>query len=318
MSHPALPIALGAMNFGTVTDEATSFALLDHYAENGGTRIDTANCYSFWIEPHVHGGHSESLLGRWFAARPGMRDRVELSTKCGAEPVGDGGLTGWPETREGLGAKAIRSAIEGSLRRLGTDRVEWYWSHMEDRRVPVDETVGALGELVAQGLVGRLGASNHTTYRVERARNAARAQGVAGYEGVQLSHSYVQIRPQAALASGHRFGWFTDETRDFAVSEGLEVWAYTPLLTGAYVREDRPLPEAYDHPGTTRRLAALSTVADELGVSRNQVVLAWLTGGEPRVTPIVGVSSIAQLDDALAGARLELSPEQRAALDAAV
>ena len=135
---------------------------------------------------------------------------------------------------------------------------------------------------------------------------------------VQLSHSYVKPRPESAKASGHRFGWFTDETRDYVVTEGLEVWAYSPLLTGSYVRTDRPLPEEYDHPGTTRKLAALAQVADELGVSRNQVVLAWLTGSAEQAVPIVGVSSLAQLDEALAGAALVLSAEHRALLDAAV
>ena len=311
-----VPLALGAMNFGTTTDEATSVALLDRFAEAGGTMIDTANCYSFWNDPSGYGGQSEELLGRWFAARQGVRDRVVLSTKCGAEPTvahGD-----WPSTREGLGAKAVPEALKASLKRMGVDRVEYYWSHMEDRRVPVEETVGAFGALVEEGLAGKLGASNHTTWRVEQARGEAARLGVAGYSALQLLHSYVKPRPESALASGHRFGWFTDETRDYAVAEGLEVWAYSPLLTGSYVRDDRPFPEAYDHPGTTRRLAALATVAKDLGVSRNQVVLAWLTGAVEKVVPIVGVSSVEQLDEALAGAALELSGEQRELLDAAV
>ncbi|HEY1176541.1 MAG TPA: aldo/keto reductase, partial [Phytomonospora sp.] len=208
--------------------------------------------------------------------------------------------------------------LHASLKRLGVDRVEYFWSHMEDRRVPAEETVAGLGALVAEGLVGKLGASNHTTWRVEQARGIARGLGVEGYGAVQLSHSYVKPRPESAKASGHRFGWFTDETRDYVVTEGLEVWAYSPLLMGAYVRPDRPLPEAYDHPGTTRKLAALAAVADELGVSRNQVVLAWLTGAPEKAVPIVGVSSEAQLDEALAGAALELSAEQRGRLDGAV
>ena len=309
-------LALGAMNFGTTTDEVTSVALLDRFVEAGGTMIDTANCYAFWNDPGGYGGQSEELLGRWFAARPGVRDRIVLSTKCGAEPTvahGD-----WPATREGLGGKAIPEALKASLKRMGVDHVEYYWSHMEDRRVSAEETVAAFGALVSDGLVGKLGASNHTTWRVEQARGVAANLGVAGYGAVQLSHSYVKPRPESAEASGHRFGWFTDETRDYAVTEGIEVWAYSPLLGGSYVRDDRPLPEAYDHPGTARRLAALATVADELGVSRNQVVLAWLTGAVEKAVPIVGVSSVAQLDEALAGAALVLSDEHRKVLDEAV
>ncbi|MEV0647724.1 aldo/keto reductase [Phytomonospora sp. NPDC050363] len=309
-------LALGVMNFGTTTDEETSVALLDRFVEAGGTMIDTANCYSFWSDDSGLGGQSEELLGRWFAARSGVRDRVVLSTKCGAEPTEAHG--DWPANREGLGTAAIGEALKASLKRLGTDRVEYYWAHMEDRRVPVEETVAAFGALAAEGLVGKLGASNHATWLVERARAIAAAQGVAGYTALQLSHSYVKPRPEAGKLSGHRFGFFTDETMDYAVTEGLEVWAYSPLLVGSYVRADRPLPESYDHPGTTRRLAALAKVADELGVTRNQVVLAWLTGGEPNAVPIVGVSSVAQLDEAIAGVALELSPEHRTELDAAV
>jgi aryl-alcohol dehydrogenase-like predicted oxidoreductase len=116
----------------------------------------------------------------------------------------------------------------------------------------------------------------------------------------------------------HRFGWVTDEVLDYVATEpGVALWAYTPLLNGFYTRDDRPLPEAYDHPGTTRRLAALTDVARELGVTRNQVVLAWLAGGDPAITPIVGVSTAAQLEEALAGAALRLPPELRARLDEA-
>jgi aryl-alcohol dehydrogenase-like predicted oxidoreductase len=238
---------------------------------------------------------------------------VYLGTKMGAEPLVPGG---YPVNREGLSAAAIKSAIQGSLSRMGVAHVDLYWAHMEDRSVPVEETVGAFGELVASGLVGRLGASNHATWRVEQARAAARSLGVAGYTALQLRYSYVVPRP-GVVVHGHRFGSVSDETLDYATSEHLDIWAYTTLLEGAYVRADRPLPEGYDHPGTTRRLAVLNDVAAELGVTRNQVVLAWLIGGSPAITPIVRVSTAAQLDEALAGARLTLTPEQRARMDAA-
>jgi diketogulonate reductase-like aldo/keto reductase len=119
------------------------------------------------------------------------------------------------------------------------------------------------------------------------------------------------------LVHGHGFGSVSDETLDYATYEHLDVWAYTTLIEGAYVHADRPLPEGYDHPGTTRRLAVLNEVATEVGVTRNRVVLAWLIGGSPAITPIVRVSTAAQLDEALAGARLILDPEQRARMNAA-
>lgn len=301
------------MFFGTRQDERTSFELLDRFVDAGGTMIDTANNYAFWEHPTGRGGAAETVLGAWFAARPGARDRVYLSTKMGAEPLFPGG---YPDNIEGLSATAIKEAIDASLERLRTDRVDLYWAHMEDRSVAIDETVGAFGELVASGLVGRLGASNHATWRVEQARAAARSLGVAGYTALQLRHSYVVPRP-GVLVHAHRFGSVSDETLDYATSEHLDIWAYTTLIEGAYVRADRPLAESYDHPGTTRRLAVLNEVATELGVTRNQVVLAWLIGGSPAITPIVRVSTAAQLDEALAGARLILDPEQRARMNAA-
>jgi aryl-alcohol dehydrogenase-like predicted oxidoreductase len=103
---------------------------------------------------------------------------------------------------------------------------------------------------------------------------------------------------------------------DYVRSEpDLMLWAYTPLVNGGYTRPDRPLPEVYDHPGTTRRLAVLAQVAQEAGVTRNQVVLAWLAGGHPPAVPIVGVSTPAQLDEALGADDVTLTDEQRRRLD---
>ena len=182
----------------------------------------------------------------------------------------------------------------------------------EDRDVPLAETVGALGDLHARGVVGRLGASNHPAWRVAQAREEARRQGVEGYSALQLRHSYLHPRVGAAVPStGHRFAW--PETLDYVRAEGLDLWAYSPVLNGGYARADR-LDEAYVHPGTARQLAALTEVADNLGVNRNQVVLAWLRGGDPAIRPIVGASRLEWLDEALDAP--ELPAEARAALDA--
>ncbi|WP_424531426.1 aldo/keto reductase [Sphaerisporangium viridialbum] len=307
-------LALGAMYFGTRLDERTSFELLDRFVAEGGTIIDTANCYSFWADPSGFGGQSEEVIGRWLARRPGLRDKLYISTKVGAEPGADGE---WPANREGLSGPAIKAALEGSMRRLGTDRVDLYWTHMEDRSAQLEDTAGALAELVEAGLVGRLGASNHPIWRVERARRIAESNGWEGYTALQLRHSYVKPRPDAPVPDqNHRFGWVGEEVLDYVASDPrMALWGYTTLLNGAYVREDRPLIEAYDHPGTTRRLAVLAEVAAELGITRNQVVLAWLTGGNPSVTPIVGVSDAGQLDEAVAGVALTLPSEQRRRLD---
>jgi aryl-alcohol dehydrogenase-like predicted oxidoreductase len=307
-----LDIALGTMFFGTRVDERTSFDLLDRFVAAGGRLLDTANCYAFWVDPGGLGGQSETVVGRWLARRPGARDQVVISTKVGAEPTVPGA---WPESAEGLSAAAVEAAVKASLGRLGSDRIDLYWTHIEDRKVPLEETVGALAGLVADGTVGRLGAANHPVWRVERARQLARANGWTGYSALQLRHSYLQPRPGARPDPSHRL--VNQDVLDYVRGDReLALWAYTALINGAYTRADRPLPEAYDHPGTTRRLAVLAEVAAELGVSPNQVVLAWLRGGDPPATPIVGVSTAAQLDEACAGAALTLTTEQRRRLDA--
>ncbi|WP_279580577.1 aldo/keto reductase [Fodinicola feengrottensis] len=297
---------LGTMHFGTRLDERTSFELLDRFVDAGGTRIDTANCYAFWSDPSGHGGTSEALIGRWLKQRPGMRDRIQLSTKVGAEP----GETGqWPANREGLSATAIKAAVEGSLGRLGVDRVEMYWTHMDDRSVSLTEVSRALNELVSAGVVGRLGASNQPAWRVEAARQVAAANNWAAYGAVQLSYSYLRPRPEALVPGNvHEHGWATYESLDHVHTEGLELWAYSPLLVGGYTRPER-LPEAYEHPGTTARLAALDELASELDATRHQTVLAWLLA-DAAVRPIVGVSTAAQLDEAAAAVRMTLTADQ--------
>ncbi|TCM49415.1 aldo/keto reductase [Kribbella sp. VKM Ac-2568] len=311
-----MKIALGAMEFGSRIDEKTSFALLDAYVDAGGVWIDTANCYSFWQVPSGRGGQSEELLGRWFAARPGVRDRVKLATKVGCEPLWPGSF---PDHTEGLSEKVIDAALETSLRRLGIDHIDLYWAHRDDLTTPLEETVAAFGKHAKAGTIGRIGLSNYALWRVERMRGLALAQGVEGPTALQLRYSYLQPRPFVRdNAHDHRFGWITDEVLDYADrNPEQELFAYSPLMSGGYEREDRPIQEAFDHPGTTRRLEVLSKVAAELGVTRSEVVIAWLAGGSPAVTPIVGMSTPTYLRTALAGAHLTLPTNLRTLLDEA-
>ena len=306
-------LVLGAMMFGISIDEDTSFALLDRFVEGGGTWIDTANCYSFWASDTGYGGESEALIGRWLKSRPGVRELVKISTKLGAEPLDAGN---WPASREGLSARAIQEATQLSLERLGTDHVDLMWAHMEDRSVPMEETAEALSELVDNGTARRIGASNHPAWRVERARAHLATIGGHPLSALQLSRTYLTTR-QGAVPAGqnHRFGLMSDEQIDYAVENDLELWAYTPLLSGAYDNSAKTISDAYDHPGTERKLAALDRVASDLGVARGQVVLAWLAGGDPVIRPILGGSKLEQLDSALAGAALVLPAEHRALLD---
>ncbi len=303
------------MWFGTVADEHRSFEILDRFVDAGGVWIDTANCYSFWADASGFGGQSETVLGRWLARRPGVRDRIRISTKVGCEPTVAGRF---PETAEGLSASVVKRGIEDSLRRLGTDHVELYWAHKPDPVTPLEETVAAFDELVSAGTVGRVGGSNYPVWQIERARQIARAQGRAGFTALQQHHTYLQPRPGTRPAVSHRFGAVGDEVLHYLEHHpDVALWAYTPLLSGGYTRADKPLAVEYDHPGTASRLAVLDEIAAETGTNRNRVVLAWLAGGSPAVTPIVGVSAAGQLDDALAGVALELTDGQRERLDAA-
>lgn len=307
-SPPAERLVLGAMMFGTTVDEATSFAVLDRFVDAGGRWIDTADCYASWASESGYGGQSEELLGRWFAARPGVRDRILLSTKFGAEPRD---ADDWPASRTGLSTAAIRTQIAGSLRRLGTDHVDLVWGHMEDRSVSVEETADACAALVSDGVTARIGLSNHPAWRVERARRRAVAQGQEPVSVVQHAYSYLQPRP-GTLTGNHRFGWLSDDLVDLAAVENLEVWAYTPLLSGAYDNPAKPIPEVFDHPGSTRRLAVLDDVAAQVGASRGQVVLAWLAARGIR--PMLGGSKVHQLDAAVEALSPELPPELLARL----
>jgi aryl-alcohol dehydrogenase-like predicted oxidoreductase len=222
-----------------------------------------------------------------------------------------------PAGVEGLSAEVIHREAKRSLDRLGIDQIDLYWAHADDRATDLAETVQAFGELVEGGVVRRLGASNYATWRIERARRIAADLGVEPWTALQPTTSYLRPRPDAQVeGKGHRFGFLDDETVDYVTEHPeIEIWAYSPLIRGSYDRDDRPFPEAYDHPGTQRRLAALKAVAERLDARPSQVVLAWLMGCTPQVRPIVGVSSLEQLDLAMGATRLDLDDDLRQMLD---
>jgi aryl-alcohol dehydrogenase-like predicted oxidoreductase len=311
-------LSLGTMHFGTATDEATSFAILDRYVEAGGTFIDTADNYAFWTGSQ--GGESEELLGRWRRSR-GVGEELVIATKLGARPLAPG--TSFIDNAEGLSAAVIRESSERSRDRLGLDRLDLLYAHIDDPAVPLAETVEAFAALVAEGTVGLLGVSNHWAWQVERARNLAAVAGLPGYEVLQYQYSYLRPRtdvPGMRCPDGMQGVLGGDLLSYLRAEPQLAMVAYAPLMKGGYVRRDK-LDAAefaeYDHPGTPVRLAALREVARDAGVTVNQVVLAWLTGAEVAVIPVVGASSVAQLDESLAAADLELTKEQRMRLDAA-
>jgi aryl-alcohol dehydrogenase-like predicted oxidoreductase len=307
-------LCLGAMNFGSSTPPETATAILDRFVEAGGTFIDSSNNYNQWSG---HGGESEELLGRWMRSR-GIRDDLVIATKCGARTT----VAGSPDDQhwEGLSAATIDSAIKGSLSRLGVDRIDLYYAHIDDRSTPLDETVAAFGQLVADGIVDVIGCSNTATWRLDRARQIAAAQGVAAYSVIQQHSSYLWPNPPALQGVRRRgtphYQHAGIEHFDY-LAEHPEVTlvAYQPLLAGSYTRPDRPFSaqRGYAHPTAYARYQALRQAAQDLGATPNQVVLAWLL--HHNVIPVVGLSSLGQLDEALEAVNLSLDADLVTHLD---
>lgn len=313
-------LGLGTLPFGTAVDEATSFAILDRFVAAGGNFLDTANNYAFWLTGS-RGGESESLLGRWRRAR-GIGDEITIATKVGDRPVKEN--TSLAEVAklssvEGLAPRAIREAVARSIERLGVEKLDLLYAHQDDVTVPQQDVVEAFAGLVRDGVVGLLGVSNQWAWRVERARSLAAAAGLPSYEVLQYQHSYLRRRsdlPGFRTVDGKPSNAGGDILSYVRANPELALVAYSALLRGGYTRADRRLDPDLDHAGTPARLAALSEVAGETGATPNQVALAWLIGGEVPVIPLVGVSSVAQLDEHLAAVDLELTSAQRARLDA--
>ena len=299
-------LCLGTMYVGTKQDEATSFALLDQYRDAGGSFLDTANCYAFW---EGDGSESETLLGRYLDQRR-ARDDVFLATKVGFAPQSPGAP--WPDEVERLTSNRIVESVETSLRRLQTDCIDLLYAHRDDRSTPLDETLEAFARLVAAGKVHHLGASNTRAWRLEAARRTADCNGWPAYACVQQKYTYLRPKP------GADFGgqlWLDADLRDLAASEGVTPIAYSPLLSGAYTRADRPIPPEFAGPDADARREALVAVAEETGATANQVVLAWtLARG---IVPVIAASTDAQMAENLGALDVVLSDAQVARLNAA-
>lgn len=309
-------IALGAMLMGTATDESTSYAILDRYVEAGGTFVDTANNYAFWVNG-TQGGESEQLLGRWLRSR-GVGDELTIATKVGGRPPRPANALS--EDLEGLSPQVIKESLARSLENLGRDHVDVYYAHVPDPATPLEVQVEAFGEHAAEGTVGLVGLSNYWSWQIERFRTLAAAGGLPTCDVLQHHHTYFRARTdQGGLRSRDGAIGVTDgQLLGYLRAEpGLTLVAYSPLLSGGYVRADKPLDELYDHAGTRARKIALDDVVRETGATANQVVLSWLMGAEIPIIPLVGASSVAQIDETLAAVDLELTPEQRDRFDAA-
>ncbi|MFS0705728.1 aldo/keto reductase [Cellulomonas sp. 179-A 9B4 NHS] len=321
-------VALGAMLLGTRTDDAGGFALLDRFAADGGTFLDTADCYAWWERRGSDGGHSEELLGRWFASRPGSRDRTFLSTKgtamirdVDAVWPADGGEPVWPAARErfvGASAPVLRRSLEASLRRLGTDHVDLYHVHVDDRSTPLEETLAELAAFVAEGKVRYVGWSNVRAWRLAEIAQLCRQHGWPAPVAVQQQHTYLQRR------AGLRHGSIVDDEQlDFLEAHPeITLVAYSPLLKGLYdagpaERAQNFMLADYAGAAADRRLATVDAVAAETGATGSQVVLAWLLAQtSPRVVPLVGTTRPDRWQQAVAAVDLALTADQLTRLDA--
>jgi aryl-alcohol dehydrogenase-like predicted oxidoreductase len=294
-------LCLGTIYFGAREDQATSFRLLDQYAEAGGSFLDTANIYSFWL-PGCAGGECESLLGDW------MRERRNRARMFVASKVG----FGYPGVERGLRAAQIAAECDRSLKRLGTDVIDLYYAHVDDLDTPVEESLAAFDRLAKAGKIRFIGASNFAAWRLEEARCASRARGWAEYACVQQRHTYLRPKPGASFSPQVAAN---ADLLDWRAARGVALLAYSPLLNGAYTRPDRPVPAQYAGPDTDARLAALKAVAAEAGATPNQVVLAWMLRGQPAVIPVFAASTPGQMRENLGALEVVLSEAQLARLD---
>ncbi|MFE6483384.1 aldo/keto reductase [Streptomyces sp. NPDC057757] len=294
------PLSLGGNVFGWTADEAQSFAVLDAYTAAGGNFLDTADSYSAWIEGN-HGGESETIIGRWLKAR-GNRSDVVIATKVSQHPE-------YP----GLSAENIRAAADASLRRLGTDYIDLYFTHYDKTEVPVEEIIGALDGLVKAGKVRDIAASNITPARLQESLDLSDREGLA---------RYVALQPHYNLVSRDTY---EGPLLDIASRSGLAAVPYYALaagfLTGKYrpgtTVDSRRAAGAGRHLETERGprvLAALDEVAQAHDVPVATVALAWLAAQPTVAAPIASARTVEQLPALLGVADLVLTDAELARL----
>jgi len=290
------PLALGGNVFGWTADRDRSFAVLDAYTAAGGNFVDTADSYSAWVDGNS-GGESETVLGEWFAAR-GNRDDVVLATKVSQHPE-------YP----GLSAANIKAAADASLRRLGTDHIDLYYTHFDKPEVPVEEIVGALDELVKAGKVRHIAASNISAERLAASLEFSDREGLA---------RYVALQPHYNLVSRDTY---EGELRDLAEQTGLAAVPYYALAAGFLTGKYRPGTEV-DSPragGAARHLetergrrvlAALDEIAAAHEAPVATVALAWLAARPTVAAPIASARTVEQLPALLGVAELSLTEDE--------
>ena len=289
------PLALGGNVFGWTADEKTSFAVLDAYAATGGNFVDTADVYSAWV-PGNSGGESETIIGRWLSTR-GNRGEMIVATKVGMHPK-----------FSGLSPTTIRTALEESLRRLQTDYVDLYFAHQDDENTPLEETLRTFDQLVQNGKVRYVAASNYSAARLQEALTTSDRAGLVRYVALQQHYNLVERDK------------YEGELANVVAREGLSSVPYFPLasgfLTGKYrpgarVASDRAEKAgAYLNDKGIKILAVLDEVAAAHDVSAAAVALAWLAAQPTVAAPIASARTPEQLSDLLQIADLKLSKSE--------
>lgn len=299
------PLMLGGNVFGWTADEATSHRLLDQFIDAGLNAIDTADAYSRWVPGHT-GGESETIIGTWLA-RSGKRGKAVIATKVGWD-MGPGG--------KGLSRAHIVKSVEASLKRLQTDHIDLYQSHRDDPETPLEETLAAYATLIGQGKVRAIGASNYTGDRLGQVLRVAADKNLPRYQTLQPHYNLYE-----------RAGYESD-LEPLVRREKIGVVPYYALASGFLTGKYRSAADFGKSPRGggmqkyldargLRILAALDQVAGACKASPAQVALAWLMARPGITAPIASATTPAQLDDLIGAARLRLSPEAVAALDAA-
>jgi len=301
-------LCLGTMQFGWTADEQLSHQILNASFEAGINFFDTADIYSNWIKGNP-GGVAETIIGSWIKKHAIPRDRIVIATKVR-------GKMGTGPNAEGLSRKHIFAAVEGSLRRMGTDYIDLYQSHWYDERTPIEETLTAFDDLIQQGKARYIGASNYPAWRLTEAIWVARLSKLAAYQSLQPHYSLV-----------HR-AEFERETAQVCREYGLGVIPYSPLAAGFLTGKYRPgfNPESvrqgkasqYANERNWNLLDKMEEIGRAIGgASISQVALAWLLNNPLITSPIIGPRTIEQLNDNLGAIDLSLSEEHKNTLDQA-
>jgi aryl-alcohol dehydrogenase-like predicted oxidoreductase len=296
-------LCLGAMYFGSRNDKETSYRILDAYIGAGGTFIDSANIYAFWIAG-CHGGESETLLGEWMREH-NNRSKLFLASKVGF---------GYEDVPKALTAKLIEDECNKSLKRMNIDTIDLFYGHVDDRNTPLEETMQAFDRLVKAGKVRYVGASNYLAWRLEQARLITEMKGWAQFCCVQQRYTYLRLRPGKSVAPQEMVN---DDLLDYCKSTGLTLLPYSVLEGGAYVQKDAPLAPNYAYSDNEKRLEVLRAVAGETNSTVNQVIVAWMLHNSPLNIPLVAASTTERIQENLGALNLKLSADQMERLNTA-